>query len=552
MLFVPGDKVLTDGPKAWSPDLQRNPEIIGRGTWLDKVARDTLDREKDQGRRLDVVRVESGLGASGIPHIGSVGDAIRSYGVKLALEAAGHRSELLAYSDDFDGLRKVPAGFPAWLKDYIAHPVSRIPDPFDCHASYAEHVGYLLRSSLDALGVEYRFQSGTEAYKSGRLNDQIRQILAQAKEIGKKINELVGQSKYEENLPYTPVCEKCSRIYTTQSLSFDPGRDSVHYKCRGTELGDRFLEGCGFEGDARIADGNGKLMWKVEFAARWAAFDIRFEAYGKDITDSVKINDWVAERVLKYHPPFHARYELFEDKSGKKISKSVGNLVTPTAWLEYASPESLRLLMYKRIIGARSVTLEDIPVYMEDFDDLEEHYFSRKKDPNQMKEARLRGLYEYTMLLKPPKQNGLHIPYRLLSQLAKVAPKGAEQDYVTKRLIAYGMTKEATPELRSRIAWASKWALREGRPSQKQFKAPPESSAAVKEFAEALPRLTDPDSIQNAAFEAVKKNNLRPADFFPVVYSILLGSDRGPRLGPYIMDSGPAEVSKSLIDALSV
>ena len=227
-------------------------DIIGRGTWLDKVAHETAEREHHLGRSLDLVRVESGLGASGLPHIGSVGDAIRSYGVKLALENLGHGSELIAYSDDFDGLRKVPAGFPPWLKDYISHPVSRIPDPFDCHGSYAEHVGALLRDSLDRLGIRYRFQSGSEAYASGLLNEQIRKILLQSKAIGKKINELVGQSKYEESLPYTPVCARCGRIYVTQAKSYDPGADAVHYVCEGAKLGERFVKGCGHEGDAKI------------------------------------------------------------------------------------------------------------------------------------------------------------------------------------------------------------------------------------------------------------------------------------------------------------
>jgi lysyl-tRNA synthetase class 1 len=224
--------------------------------------------------------------------------------------------------------------------------------------------------------------------------------------------------------------------------------------------------------------------------------------------------------------------------------------VTPSEWLEYASSESLRLLMYKRIVGTRSVSLEDIPVYMEDFDDLEEHYFSKVGETNRMKEAKQRGLYEYTMLLRIPEAKGVHVPYRLLSQLAAVAPKGSEEDYVVKRLVAYGMLKDSTPELRRRIARASKWAGREGRPSGKRVEAGPKVNIAVREFARAIQSLSDPDAIQNAAFEAVKKNGLKPGDFFPVVYSILLGSDRGPRLGPYVVDSGPASVSRSLLDAV--
>ena len=525
--------------------------IIGRGTWLDKVAQEAIDREKALGRKLSLVRVESGLGASGIPHIGSVGDAIRSYGIKLALETMGYKSKLIAYSDDFDGLRKVPAGFPTWLKEYISHPVSRIPDPFDCHESYAAHVGYLLKESLDKLGIEYTFQSGTEAYSSGRLNEQIRRILSHSRSIGKKINELVGQSKYESALPYTPVCKNCERIYVTQALSFNPRKDTVHYRCEGTKLGEKFVKGCGYEGDAKISAGDGKLMWKVEFAARWAAFDIRYEAYGKELTDSVKINDWVAENVLDYPPPYHARYELFQDKSGRKMSKSKGNLVTPTEWLQYASPESLRLLMFKRIIGARNISVEDAPVYMDEFDDLEEYYFSKKRDPNQLKDARLRGLYEYTMLLRTPKAKGTHIPYRLLAQLSSVAPEAAVGEFVVKRLATYGMISGANDELNRRIGWASDWVRREG----KRVSEVPEMSAAarnaVADFAKALQKPLEADGIQNAAFDSAKKNGLKPGEFFPAVYSILLGTDRGPRLGPYVIDAGRNEVIKALLEAVS-
>jgi lysyl-tRNA synthetase class 1 len=531
--------------------LAQKAEIIGRGTWLDKVASETVAREKKLGRKLTLLRVESGLGASGLPHIGSVGDAIRSYGIKLALETAGYRSELIAYSDDFDGLRKVPAGFPPWLKDYIAHPVSRIPDPFDCHPSYAEHVGFLLRDSLDRLGIKYRFQSGSEAYKSGLLNDQIRTILSNSRVIGRKIKEFVGQSKYEGNLPYTPVCHQCNRIYVTQAISFDPKTDIVHYKCSGTRLGDKFVQGCGYEGDVKVSDGNGKLIWKVEFAARWAALDIRFEAYGKELTDSVKINDWVAEKVLKYPPPFHARYELFQDKSGRKLSKSAGNLVTPSEWLEYASPESLRLLMYKRIVGARNVSIADIPVYIEDFDDLEEYYFSGKPESNPMKDAKQRGLYEYTMLLNIPNAGAVHVPYRLIAQLSGVAPTRDRAEYVIKRLISYGMTKGESPELRKRIEWAARWAQRVVQRERPRVKLNQKTEKAIEEFAKAIPALTDPSLVQNAAFDSLKRNGLKPAEFFPVVYTILLGSDRGPRLCPYVIDVVPQAVSEELLIAVT-
>src|SRR5579884_1275545 len=156
------------------PEKKDHDEIIGKGTWIDKVADSLIKREKKIGRTLDTIRVESGLGASGIPHIGSMGDAVRAYGISLALQNLGYKSELIAYSDDMDGLRKIPSGLPDWLKDHIAQPVSIIPDPFgSCHASYGAHMSSLLLDGLDKTGVKYRFQSGKEAYKNGLLVKQI-------------------------------------------------------------------------------------------------------------------------------------------------------------------------------------------------------------------------------------------------------------------------------------------------------------------------------------------------------------------------------------------
>jgi len=168
-----------------------------------------------------------------------------------------------------------------------------------------------------------------------------------------------------------------------------------------------------------------------------------------------------------------------------------------------------------------------------------------------MKDARLRGLYEYTMLLKVPKAKGVHVPYRLIVQLASVAPENSAEDFVVKRLVSYGMASESSEDLSRRIEWAAKWATREGRRSVEPPHLSPNAKKALEEFARALPGAKDGDAIQNAAFEAAKKNGLKPGEFFPVIYSILLGSDRGPRLGPYVVDAGQAEISKALLEAVA-
>jgi lysyl-tRNA synthetase class 1 len=245
---------------------------------------------------------------------------------------------------------------------------------------------------------------------------------------------------------------------------------------------------------------------------------------------------------------------MFQDKSGKKVSKSVGNVITIQDWLTYASPESVRLLMFKRIVGARNISVDDVPVYMDEFDELEEHYFSKKKDPNPMKEARLRGLYEYTMLLKVPERPGIHVPYRLLAELASTAPENALEDYVVKRLTTYGMVKEGpTPELLKKVRWAAAWGKRGGAASAVESlpELTEKQAKVIREFATAVKGAKNADEVQGAAFTAIRANGLQPGEFFPLVYELLLGAEKGPRLGPYVVDAGPQAVAEKLEKAVA-
>ena len=291
-------------------------KVIGKGTWIDKLAFELLEREKKLGRETEILKVESGLGASGIPHIGSLGDAVRAYGVKLALENLGHKSELIAYSDDLDGLRKIPEGLPDDLNEHIAKPVSLIPDPYGCHDSYGMHMSSILLDGLDRIGIKYKFQRAIDTYKQGLLQEQIHTILQNSAKIGDKISEMVGQEKYQKYLPYFPVCANCNRLYTAEATEYIPEEKKVRYNCHDTTVGSKIIRGCKHQGEADITKDLGKLAWKVEFAARWAAFEIRFEAYGKDIMDSVKVNDWVSDDILKTPHPHHVKYEMFLDKGG--------------------------------------------------------------------------------------------------------------------------------------------------------------------------------------------------------------------------------------------
>jgi len=524
-------------------------ETIGHGTWYDKMAQKIVTREQKLGRSLKIVRTEMGIAASGFPHIGNLSDAARSFAVTLALREQGVDSELIAFADDKDGLRKVPAGLPASLEKHLGQPVTDIPDLYGCHKSYGEHMALLLRDALDKCGLEYKFISGAEVYHRGLFNEEIKIILLNAKRIGEIMKEEVGQEKFLEALPYFAVCEKCGRIYTTKAYEFCPKENKVLYKCEGMEVKGRWLEGCGHQGEVDYRKGDGKLSWKGEFAVRWKALDIRFEAFGKEVADSVRVNDRICREILDWEPPLHAKYELFLDKSGKRMSKSAGVVFTPQTWFTYGSPQSLILLMLKRFVGTRALDVMDIPIYMDELDHLEDLYFGKKQAKNERELEKLRGLYTYCHTMKPPSEPTVHVPYNLLTYLVKVAPKGSEEKYISEKLQASGYLKQGQTldeNLKKRVEYAFNWAKDFEEIKETGVTLTEEERRAMAELVEILKGENEADKIQNAVFNTAKKHNLPPAHLFKTIYSILIGVPQGPRLGPYIIAMGKQNVINAL------
>lgn len=523
--------------------------IIGRGTWLDRVAHRLVEREKRLGRSLDKIWTESGIAASGIPHIGNLSDPVRAYGVTLALRGLGYGSEMILFSDDMDGLRSVPAGFPKELEEYLLRPVSRIPDPYGCHHSYARHMISMMTGVLDQIGIEYRLYNAHEVYGSGKLADIASEILRNSEKIGEAIKSLVGQEKFTAQLPYYPVCDSCGRIYTAKAIKFDEELGRVGYVCDDIVVKKRLHRGCGHEGWSDLRAGNGKLPWKVEFAARWKLLDIRFEAYGKDLIDSVKVNDWVSRHVLSYEPPLHIKYEHFIDVGGKKFSKSIGNVFTPSEWLKYGPPETLLLLMFKRSVGARMVSPKMIPKLYDEVEELEDIYFGKTNVSDARQRAKLRGLYEYIHLLRPPERPKGHAPFRLLADIAQFAPREGYGEFVAKRLQRYGYRVDdylLGKAEKVRIYVETFGELERG-------KTPVELSEAERNAIESLlnriTAATSGEEIQAAIFEEARRAGINPPDFFAKLYLMLLGRPSGPRLGPYLFDIGPQRLRDALATA---
>jgi lysyl-tRNA synthetase class 1 len=281
---------------------------------------------------------------------------------------------------------------------------------------------------------------------------------------------------------------------------------------------------------------------------------VRFEAYGKDIADSVRINDRICREILCFEPPSHARYEMFLDKGGRKISKSAGNVFTPQVWFRYGSPQSLLLLMLKRFVGTRTLDVSDIPSYMNELDYLEDVYFGKKPAKDERELTKLRGLYEHCWVMKPPRKPSIHAPYNLLTFLTKLAPKESAEEFIEEKLRSYGYLQKdqhIEEDLRKRLEYAFNWNQDFWEIKETPICLTTEEENAISTLLKLLESADDPEKIQNAIFNSAKNNGLKPGAFFRVLYTILMGAPQGPKLGPYVLAMGKQNVVAALQRALN-
>ncbi|MBU0953489.1 MAG: lysine--tRNA ligase [Nanoarchaeota archaeon] len=517
--------------------------------WVDQIARQVKDRETKLARGLPKLRTEMGIGASGIPHIGSTGDGVRSYVVHKTLEQLGEQSEFIAFTDDLDGLRKVPTGFPAALSEHIGKPVSTIPDPEgSCHQSFGHHMTALLQDAFEQLGIRFTLKRASEEYKNGTLDKAIITLLTHAPHVGTIIKKLTGQTKYQQQLPYMPICATCGNVNTTVATAFDPVTNQITYTCSGTFIGkdaagtEIVKQGCGHSGTCGIRDG--KLVWKSDFAARWQSLGITYEAYGKDIAESVAVNDALCKKILHFEPPVHSFYELFTERSGMKISKSRGNVFTPQLWLQYGSPESLRLLFLKKLAKTRVVDPLVIPAYMNELDDLAAVYFDKQKVANEKERAHLKRLYEFAHFLEPPSSYPVNVPFRILINLARIIQ---DEDAVVS--IAAKLADIPIPDtVRDVAAKAVAWIHDVDDTKQEQHSLTKEQKAVLTDLITLLERST-PDATMFS--ELANKHGMETKEFYGLVYQALLGAPRGPRLTTLIEALGVKRAITLLKNALS-
>ena len=494
--------------------------------------------------------LETGYGPSGLPHIGTFGEVARTTWVRQAFTAlTGRQTRLLAFSDDMDGLRKVPDNVPnqEMLREHIGRPLSRIPDPFGTHESFAAHNNARLRSFLDGFGFEYEFASSTEYYASGRFDAALLRALRSHEEIVAVIAPTLGAERRATYSPFLPVHPRTGVVMQVRIDAIDADAGTIVW-----------LDQDGVRFETPVTGGQAKLQWKADWAMRWAALGVDYEMSGKDLIDSVRLSARIC-RLLGAEPPLSLTYELFLDEHAQKISKSKGNGISVEEWLRYAPPESLAQFMYGNPQRAKRLFFDVIPRATDEY--LANLARARIQDASDDEPGLRANPAWFIHGGALPQESHLAssaspVSFGMLLNLASVANTDSP-DVLWSFLRRYqpGLVPEAEPLLGRLIEHALAYYRDFVRP-QKRFRAPDEQErTALADLAETLRGIGDEpveaEAVQNLVFEVGKRHGFDPLRrWFGCLYEVLLGQAEGPRFGIFIALYGVPETVALIETAL--
>jgi len=508
--------------------------------WPYEEARKLLKRWPDGKPNGQPMIFETGYGPSGLPHIGTFNEVARTTYVRQAFEelTGGAPTRLIAFSDDMDGLRKVPDNVPNQesLAANLGKPLTKIPDPFGTHESFAHHNNAMLRHFLDRFGFDYEFLSATDCYTSGRFDEVIRKVLHGWDAIMNVMLPTLGEDRRKTYSPVLPLSPSSGRVLQVPVEVIDAEAGLI-----------AFDDDDGSRVQQSAFGGLAKLQWKVDWAARWVALGVDYEMSGKDLIDSVTQSGKIA-RVLGGRPPEGFNYEMFLDEKGEKISKSRGNGLSLEEWLRYGSEPSLSFYIYREPRRAKSLHIGVIPRAVD------EYWQFRGNYPNQPLEQKLGNPVHHIHGGKVP-ASSLPVTYGLLLNLVSL-PGMADQDTAWKFVQRYapGTSPESDPELDELIGLAVNYARDFVVPDLKR-RAPTEMEAEALRDLDAelakLPADAPAEDIQTQVFEVGKRHpfdSLR--SWFQALYETLLGSSQGPRLGSFIALYGIDNSRKLIAEAL--
>ncbi len=508
--------------------------------WPFEEARKILKRVGETAPAKGYVLFQTGYGPSGLPHIGTFGEVLRTSMVRRAFqELSDIPTRLFAFSDDMDGFRSVPDNIPQqeMMAEHIGKPLTSVPDPFGTHESFGGHNNARLQAFLDDFGFEYEFVSATDCYTSGRFDDALLQVLRNYDDVMSIMLPSLGEERQQTYSPFLPVCGKTGRVLQVPVLSTDPDAGTITYRDENGE-----------EIETPVTGGKCKLQWKPDWAMRWYALGVDYEMSGKDLIDSVHLSGRIC-RALGGRPPESYTYELFLDENGEKISKSRGNGLTIDEWLTYAPNESLALFMFQKPRAAKRLYFDVIPKTVD------EYLTFLRKFPGEDAAQQLANPVWHIHSGTPPAED-VPVSFGLLLNLASVCnteDKSVLWGFITR--YAPDATPETDKVLDELVGRAINYYRDFVKPAKK-YRGPTETESKalsdLLDLFEKLPESATAEEIQNGIYAVGKSHeyeNLR--EWFKALYEILLGQEQGPRMGSFVALFGLNETRDLIRRALA-
>ncbi len=530
--------------------------------WPFEEARRVLKRYQKAPPEKGYVLFQTGYGPSGLPHIGTFGEVARTTMVRRAFEVLSDiPTKLICFSDDMDGLRKVPGNVPnqEQMAEDLNLPLTKVRDPFGTHEGFAQHNNARLRAFLDSFGFEYEFASATEYYTSGRFDEMLLVALERFDKIMEIMLPTLGEERQKTYSPFLPVSPKTGHVLQVPTLERNVEKGTIVYE-----------EPDGERVEIPVTGGHVKMQWKPDWALRWAALGVDYEMSGKDLIDSVKQSSRICGALGK-RPPESLSYELFNDEDGQKISKSKGNGLSMEEWLTYAAPESLSYFMYQKPKTAKRLYFDVIPKAVD------EYHQQLRAYPGQDQTQQLNNPVFHIHGGDVPASD-MVVPFSMLLNLASAS---SAEDKATMWGFIKKYAPDATPETHPGMDAAAGFAVRYFndfvKPS-KVYRAPTEvERAALQDLAKALSSpeaaleaianknkamgrddplpeadFSDEEFLQSVVFAIGKLHGFEPLrDWFTAIYEVLLGASQGPRFGGFIALYGVDETIALIDEALA-
>jgi lysyl-tRNA synthetase, class I len=517
----------------------KNDNLDKTSAWPFVEAKKMLRERKSFIEKKGKITLQTGYGPSGLPHIGTFGEVARTSMIVNALKQLTELpTEIITFSDDMDGLRKIPENVPnhEMLKNNLHKPLTQVPDPFEKFYSFGEHNNEMLKNFLNSFGFKYHFQSSSALYKNGFFNPTLQKIMKNYEGIMNIIIPTLGKERQKTYSPFLPICPDTGKVLEIPVLEILEEKSKIIFDNNGSKL------------ETSILDGSCKLQWKVDWAMRWYALDVDFEMYGKDLIESAILSTKIIKLLGKKNPSGFA-YELFLDEKGEKISKSKGNGITIDQWLKYASPESLSLYMYQNPKRAKKLYKEIVPKAVDEY--LEFIQKAKNQDELQL----LSNPVWHVHNGKIPKEEMI-MSFSMLLNLVETS-NADNKDLLWKFVKKYkeNLSKENYKIFDSLIEYAIKY-FNDVIKLTKKYKKPDSSEKlALNALVETLDKCNDkmePEDIQTMIYSTGKENgyseNLR--DWFKLIYEVVFGDENGPRMGFFISFFGVNETKKLIKDKI--